>query len=128
MDKATIIGKFHYYFDTSESDTNDKRSNNFNIIRVIAAFLVILGHMYYIMGQGSYVPIFAGQGIHAVGVKILFVLCGYFITKSWLGDPHPGRYAIKRLFRIYPALIVVVLLSIFVLGPIMTSLSAGLLP
>ena len=125
MDKVSLINKFKYYFDTSECDQNDARCNNFNIIRIIAAFLVILGHMYYIMGQAANLPTFAGQGIQIIGVKILFVLCGYFITKSWLSDTHPGRYAIKRLFRIYPALIVVVLLSVFVLGPTMTSLSAG---
>ena len=125
MDKVSLINKFKYYFDTSECDQNDARCNNFNIIRIIAAFLVILGHMYYIMGQAANLPTFAGQGIQIIGVKILFVLCGYFITKSWLSDTHLGRYAIKRLFRIYPALIVVVLLSIFVLGPIMTTLSAG---
>ena len=125
MDKVATINKFKYYFDTSECDPNDSRCNNFNIIRIIAAFLVILGHMYFIMGQAANLPTFAGQGIQIVGVKTLFVLCGYFITKSWLSDTHPGRYAIKRLFRIYPALIVLVLLSVFVLGPIMTSLPAG---
>ena len=126
MDKVSFINKCKYYFDTSECDQNDARCNNFNIIRIIAAFLVILGHMYYIMGQEKNLSHFAGQpGIHTVGVKILFVLCGYFVTKSWLSDAHPGRYAVKRLFRIYPALIVVILLSVFVLGPIMTSLSAG---
>lgn len=125
MDKVSFVNKFKYYFDTSEPDANDNRCNNFNIVRIIAAFLVILGHMYFIMGQAANLPIFAGQGIQIVGVKILFVLCGYFITKSWLSDQHPGRYAIKRLFRIYPALIVLILLSILLLGPIMTSLSAG---
>ena len=125
MDKAALINKFNHYFDTSEADPSDKRSNNFNILRVIAAFLVIFGHMYYIMGMGASLPLFGGQQIQVVGVKILFVFCGYFITASWLGDQHVGRYAIKRLFRIYPALIVLVLLSVFVLGPIMTNLSTG---
>lgn len=125
MDKVAVINKFKYYFDTSECDSSDARCNNFNIIRIVAAFLVILGHMYFIMGQAANLPIFAGQGIQITGVKTLFVLCGYFITKSWLSDQHPGRYAVKRLFRIYPALIVLVLLSIFVLGPIMTSIPAG---
>lgn len=125
MDKGTFINKLHYYFDTSENDINDKRSNNFNIIRIIAAFLVIFGHMYYIMGQGASLPLFGGQQIQVVGVKILFVLCGYFITKSWISDQHVGRYALKRLFRIYPALIVLVLLSVFVLGPIMTNIAVG---
>ena len=123
MDKAKAVEKLHYYFDTSEDASGSSRSNNFNIIRVIAAFLVIFGHMYHIMGMADVLPFFGGQQIQVVGVKILFVLCGYFITMSWLNDQHVGRYAIKRLFRIYPALIVVVLLSIFILGPIMTSLS-----
>ena len=122
MDKAKIIDRFHYVFDTSDSDPTDSRSNNFNIIRVIAAFLVILGHMYFIMGLGNQLPVFAGQGIQAIGAKTLFVLCGYFITTSWIKDQHVGRYAVKRLFRIYPAFIVLVLLSVFVLGPIVTEI------
>ena len=74
MDKVATINKFKYYFDTSECDPNDSRCNNFNIIRIIAAFLVILGHMYFIMGQAANLPTFAGQGIQIVGVKTLFVL------------------------------------------------------
>ena len=89
MDKAKIIDRFHYVFDTSDSDPTDSRSNNFNIIRVIAAFLVILGHMYFIMGLGNQLPVFAGQGIQAIGAKTLFVLCGYFITTSWITRLRP---------------------------------------
>ena len=102
------------------SDEISPRTNNFNIIRFFAAFAVIYGHMSSIMGEAAF-PLL-GQRISTIGVKILFTFSGYLITKSYLSDPHFGRYMIRRCFRIFPAYIVLILLSALVIGPIFTSL------
>lgn len=60
-----------------------------------------------------------------LGVYIFFSISGYLITKSWLSDPHLLRYAIKRLLRIVPGLVVVVVLCAFVLGPAVSTLHIG---
>lgn len=100
---------------------NGTRVNNFNIIRVVAAGMVIYGHMSSIMG----VPVFSifGQAVSTIGVKILFVISGYLIMKSLSNDSHFGRYIIRRSFRIFPGLIGVVLFSAFVIGPLFSGLS-----
>lgn len=105
------------------SERGEARSNNFTFIHLLGALLVILGHMFYIAGS---TPItFCDNGVQTIGCKMIFVLSGYLVTKSWLSDPHPGRFFTKRVLKIFPSLIAVVLLSVFVLGPIMTNLTMG---
>lgn len=96
------------------------RRNNFNILRLIATFMVIYGHMPVLMGLGS-VAVF-GMVVHEVGVKILFVISGYLITVSFMNDDNFIRYMVKRCFRIFPGLIGVVLFSVFIVGPLITRL------
>lgn len=91
-------------------------ANHFNFIRFIAAFLVFYGHAYIFMGH----PLNTFLN-HELGVFIFFAISGYLISLSWERDPSIMRYFQRRSLRIFPALIVVVLLSIFILGPIMTT-------
>lgn len=57
-----------------------KRENNFNIIRMVAALMVMAGHMAYICG--TTVPSLFGEGVHALGVKIFFLVGGFFDIKE----------------------------------------------
>ncbi len=57
------------------------------------------------------------------GVAVFFILSGWLISVSWMRDPKPGRFLLKRCLRIFPALAVVILGSAFILGPTFTSLS-----
>ena len=50
----------------------EKRDNNFNIIRFVAAIMVMAGHMAYIGGYT--LPTLWGEGIQALGVKIFFLI------------------------------------------------------
>lgn len=96
------------------------RVNNFNIIRMIAAAMVIYGHMAHIMGLP--VHTIYGQAVSTIAVKLLFILSGYLIMKSIMNDSHFGRYMLRRSFRIFPGLIGVVLFAVLIVGPIVTSL------
>lgn len=102
-----------------EGKTNS-RENNFNIIRFMAAIMVMAGHMAYIGGYS--LPILWGQGIQSLGVKIFFLIGGYLISKSWLSDPNPLRYSIKRIFRIFPALVIYTVIAAYVVGPLLSDL------
>lgn len=104
----------------SPSENIGVRTNNFNIIRVIAASMVIYGHMSHIMG----VPVYClyGQAVSSLAVKILFVISGYLIMKSLMNDMNFFRYIIRRSFRIFPGLIGVVLFAVLIVGPIFTNL------
>ncbi len=52
-------------------------------------------------------------------------MSGYLIASSWLASSSPKSFLIKRALRIFPALIVAVLLSVFVIGPMVTQFSLG---
>ncbi|MFG5777012.1 acyltransferase family protein [Comamonas sp. J-3] len=52
-----------------------------------------------------------------------FSISGFLVTQSWLSDPNAFRFAWRRILRIWPALITVVLLSTLILGPIVTNLT-----
>ena len=95
------------------------RQNNFDFLRLIGAVLVIYGHAYPLTGSVS--PGFAGNGIATVGVKIFFVISGYLVALSWLRDGNLARFFFRRCLRIFPALVAVVLLTVVVLGPVLTT-------
>ncbi len=97
-----------------------RRDNNFGIMRLVGAVMVIWGHMYVLTGQPT--PMFMWESIHGFGVAVFFVISGYLITKSWMRRPVFKEYIVKRIFRIFPALIACVLLTVFVVGPLMTSI------
>lgn len=101
--------------------TKAHASNNFDFIRLMAASLVIVGHAYPLLGHEG-LPYFLHTSISTYAVKVFFALSGFLIVASWTHDPHARRFLLKRVLRIFPALILVVLLSAFVLGPLVTRL------
>lgn len=66
--------------------------------------------------------LFGIHSVHEMGVWILFLVSGYLITKSWLSGPHPLRYAIRRFFRLWPPFAVMVLIMVFIAGPLVSEL------
>ena len=97
------------------------RENNFDALRLFAATLVLIGHDFPIMGNKNQ-PVVFGTQISVYGLFIFFSISGYLISKSWKNDPHIGRFLLKRSLRIFPALAVLVLLTIFLLGPIVSQI------
>lgn len=96
------------------------RENNFDAIRLLAAVTVIFGHAHPLTGVASQALL--GNAVQALAVKIFFVISGYLICTSWTLDQNPARYLKKRALRIFPALFVICALTIFVVGPLTTSL------
>lgn len=99
---------------------NAHRNNGFDLLRVIAAVMVIYGHAHALAGAA--VPGFLGNAISTIGVKIFFITSGFLITKSWIADPSLPRFALRRALRILPGLAFISLLTVFVLGPFFTFL------
>jgi peptidoglycan/LPS O-acetylase OafA/YrhL len=98
------------------------RSNNLDALRLIGALAVIFGHAYHIVGRPFENPVVAGYPVQTLGVVIFFSISGYLITASWSRTRNPVSYLAARSLRIFPALIVVVLVCMFVIGPIVTVL------
>jgi peptidoglycan/LPS O-acetylase OafA/YrhL len=99
----------------------DPRYNNFDLLRVFGSLLVIYGHAHSLTGTAP--PSFAANGVATIGVKIFFSISGYLVAESWLRDPNPFRFLARRSLRIFPALIVVTVLTAFLAGPLLTRLS-----
>ncbi len=98
------------------------RHNNFDALRLLGAFLVVVGHAYVLTGRGEDVPIVLGEEIQTLGVVVFFSLSGYLITGSWMRFRSLRPFLLARILRIGPALAVVVVLSALVLGPLFTTL------
>lgn len=96
------------------------RDNNFDAVRLLAAATVIFGHAHPLTHTPS--PALLGNSVQALAVKIFFVISGYLICTSWSLDSDPVRYLKKRALRIFPALFVICVLTVFVVGPLTTSL------
>ena len=96
-------------------------------IRLCAAASVIFSHSFLI-GEGTEEnePLVQLLGPHNIlgiyGVFIFFIASGFLITQSALASSSPASYAWKRVRRIYPALIVCVVLCAVLLGPWFSSL------
>lgn len=96
------------------------RENNFDAMRILAALVVIFGHAHPLSSQSD--PVVLGNSVQAVAVKIFFVVSGFLVTKSWWSDPHLGRYLSRRGLRLFPALILMLLFTVFIIGPLFTTL------
>ncbi len=102
------------------------RDNNFNLIRFLAAWLVILAHSYTLKGADwSKLSVFKFTGIDPglFAVDVFFVTSGFLISMSFLRQTNVLQYVGARIARIYPGLIMAVLFSALVIGPLFTTTS-----
>lgn len=97
--------------------------NHFHAIRLFAAWLVIWSHSYPITGRGIDEPILRltmTKSAGALAVDVFFLVSGFLVAASV--QRHPWRhFLLARALRIYPALLVCILLTVFVLGPVLTT-------
>lgn len=123
QEQALPVGVSRFDPPATLADGLARHDNNFNLIRLIAAWLVIYGHAWPITGSsGSDLILstlrfkFAG----GVAVDLFFFISGFLIASS-LARHRLRDYLVARALRIFPALIVCVLLTVFVLGPLLTT-------
>lgn len=98
------------------------KNNNFDFLRFLFAILVVISHSYPLSGRNE-----SSQWIHQmtngqidlaqIGLSGFFIISGFFIFKSLERSKNIFDYFIKRFLRLFPALIVVLLLTI-VLAPL----------
>ena len=95
------------------------KKNSLDFLRLLAATLVLYSHQHALMGMPE--PTFFGwESFGGAGVTIFFFLSGSLIWNSWERDSNLKRFFFRRSLRIFPALFIVVLSSIFILGPLLS--------
>lgn len=97
------------------------KENNFQFIRFVAATGVFLSHVSPLAGAGLGGK---AQMLGHVSLNIFFIVSGFLVCKSFIDRPVQ-RYFLNRALRIFPALIVAVLASAFILGLAMTDLPSS---
>lgn len=103
------------------------KDNNLDFIRFVAASLVIFSHSFPLtQGSNKFEPfniLSHGQTtLGTIAVYIFFIISGYLITQSYLRSKNILLFGAARILRIIPALLVVTILIIFILGPLTSSL------
>ena len=99
--------------------------NNFNFLRIFAAVLVGVTHSYAITGNILSEPARQLSNgyfyLSSIGLYIFFFTSGYLVSQSAATSKSSLIFLQKRVLRIYPALIIAVLLSVFIAGPLLTT-------
>jgi peptidoglycan/LPS O-acetylase OafA/YrhL len=102
--------------------------DNFTLLRLILALAVVVSHAFSV-GTGRHVdePLYAltGYTLGEHGVNGFFAVSGFLVAMSW--DRRGGAipFATARLLRVFPGLIVAVLVTGLGFGLLMTSLPKG---
>jgi len=96
----------------------DRNFNNFDLLRLIAATAVIVGHAPAIAPTGTTVDLvsrlvgFDYSG--SLAVKFFFFLSGLVVANSLFDKKNMALFIVSRAARLFPGLIVCVLLSVIV--------------
>ena len=99
----------------------DHPENAFDFLRFVAAFSVLYSHSFALLGLPEPFLIFSFPAAN-LGVYAFFVISGFLVCQSWDRDPSLGRFAARRGLRLLPGLFVAVCFTVFVIGPLMTTL------
>lgn len=100
------------------------RNNNFDILHLLCAILVIVSHSYALVGLKESEPLLRLTGdivASDIGLCGFFTISGYFILNSLVTSKNIFSYIGKRCLRIFPALavclvVVVAACSLFYTG------------
>lgn len=102
------------------------RSDNFLLLRIVAALAVIYGHSFAIARADGTVDLFVRHGWPMysgdIAVAMFFVISGFMVSGSYLARADLFEFAKARLLRLVPAFALVLVSCAFVLGPILTTL------
>lgn len=107
------------------SNVTQGRNNNFNLVRIVAALAVLVTHSFVLSsGNPDDEPLrrTLGMTIGSIAVDVFFVTSGLLVTASLLRSQSVVAFAWSRCLRIFPGLLVMLLLTVFLIGPFFTIL------
>ena len=94
-----------------------ERKNNFDFLRLLFASTVIFSHSFPLTNNQEIIAVLTKDqiGLGGLSVEIFFIISGYLILNSLKFSKTPLNFLWKRLLRLYPALIVMLLFSLVVI-------------
>ena len=101
------------------------RDNNFTLLRFSAAMTVLFAHSVAVLGLPPEREFFfnrLGFSLGEMGLDMLFVTSGFLVTASLVGRQDLIAYLWARMLRVYPGMWVMLVLTVFVLAPALTTL------
>ncbi len=107
------------------SDFTQGRDNNFNLIRIVAAFAVLITHSFaLVVGTSDAEPFrrSLGMTMGSIAVDAFFVTSGFLVTASLLTRRSTIEFIWARVLRVTPALWAMLILTVFGFGAYLTSL------
>ncbi|MEH6524503.1 MAG: acyltransferase [Sneathiella sp.] len=106
-------------------DFASNRDNNLNLIRIIAAIGVLISHAWAVsdglVHEQPLSSLLKGTDLGKVSVYVFFAISGFLIAQSFVRSSNLKSFWVARIFRIFPALLVVLLVTAFILAPILTA-------
>lgn len=99
--------------------------NNLNLLRVVAALLVLVSHSFVIVtGDVGREPLRITHGLTfgSIAVDVFFLVSGLLVTRSIVNRNDAIAFVTARALRIWPGLVVSLLLVAYVLGGAVTGL------
>jgi len=104
------------------------QQNNFNLIRILAAFAVLVSHSLPLSGTFPDTIPFGSSIIQHAGewaVNIFFAISGFLVAASYPRQHSCLNFMRARAYRIFPALFINCIFSALIIGPFFTTLSLG---
>lgn len=101
------------------------RDNNFNLIRVVAAFIVLYVHSRTFLGLVSPPTPALGVAIGHIAVHVFFFTSGFLVTGSLFARADIFDFAWARVMRVFPGLWMMLLITVTGLGLFVGTLPAS---
>lgn len=100
--------------------TLSARGPGFDLIRLMAALTVLFHHAWWGVDDVLYRYSKGFMQFGLLAVIVFFSISGFLVAPGLVRSGDVVRFAVNRSLRIFPALVLVVVASMFVLGPLLT--------
>lgn len=108
------------------ADMAQGRDNNLTLLRLLAATAVLVSHSFVLAtGDPNTEPLrtWIGMTPGSIAVDVFFVVSGFLVTASLAKSRDVLDFVVARCLRIFPALLVLLVITVFILGPMVTTVS-----
>lgn len=102
----------------------DSKNNSFSLLLFIAALGILFFHCYPLYfgpnSNGDFITrFFDNYGLGKIIVAIFFSVSGFFMAQSITKSKNSTAFLVKRVVRIFPSLLFLLLLIAFVVAPLL---------